>query len=93
MQDVEVQKQTGVLHLLERLATRARVDADDLVQAHDLEERLRVHALCGGPVRAGLLERAHGGPDAVHGRDAGDEREDWAGRQRGAHGGDETKTH
>ena len=78
MQDVEIQKQAGVLHFLERLATSARVEGDNLVQAHDLEERLRVHALCRSPVRAGLLERAHGGPDAVHSRDAGDEREDWA---------------
>ena len=80
MQSVRMQKQTGTLHLLERLASRTRVEGDDLVQAHDLEERLRVHALRGRPVGAGLLERAHGGPDAVHGSNTGDQREDWARR-------------
>lgn len=64
------------LHELEGLAACHRVERDHLVQAHDLEERLRVHAARRGEVRARLLERAHRFSDAVDGCDARYERED-----------------
>ena len=46
------------------------------VLTHHLEERLRVHALCGGPVRSGLLERLHRRTDTVDSRNTGYEGED-----------------
>jgi hypothetical protein len=61
---------------LERRATSPRVEVDNLVEAHDTEERLRVHALRGREVGAGLLQRAHRGSDPVVGGDARHERED-----------------
>jgi hypothetical protein len=61
---------------LERRATSPRVKVDNLVEAHDTEERLRVHALRRREVGAGLLQRAHRGSDAVVGGDARHKRED-----------------
>jgi len=52
------------------------VDRDDLVEAHKLEKRLRVHACRRVMIGAGLLERSHGRSEGVDGSDGGDQGED-----------------
>ena len=46
-------------------------------RTHDLEERLRIHALRAREVGAGLLEGRHRRTNAVHGGDAAHKGEDW----------------
>lgn len=64
------------LYDLESLATSGCVELDDTVEAHDLEEGLRVHALCRAEVGTRLLEGRHRSANAVNSSDARDQRED-----------------
>jgi hypothetical protein len=61
---------------LEGIAARCGVQPDDIVEAHDAEERLRVHALRRAEVCASLLEEVHRVADAVVRCHTRDERED-----------------
>ena len=65
-----------VLHLLKCLSTSRSIEINHLLEAHYLEERFRVHSLGGAKVRACLLQGGHSSADAVHGGNAGHQRED-----------------
>ena len=64
------------LHDCEGRSTGFRIQVNDLLETHHLEERLGVHSFGGCKVGSSLLQRVHGLPYGVEHGNTGHERED-----------------